>query len=289
MLADASLAFAFAAGLVAIVNPCGFAMLPAYLAWFLDDPQARSGNPLAAALGIGGAVSLGFLATFGVVGAVVAVGMRQAIEAIPWLALVVGVAVAALGVWLLSGREIKLALPGMARGPSGPGLRAATGFGVSYGVASLSCTLPVFLSVMAAATTQPSLSGGVMVFVAYGAGMSLLLLALAVAMAFGRTTLLGRLRGATARFQRVAGGLLVLAGGYVALFWTANLLAGDGPATASGPVAFVESLAATLATRLSGAPLAWGAALAVVVAAGLAVALWSRRRRRLDAATAARR
>ena len=32
---DAPLGLAFAAGLVATINPCGFAMLPAYLSFFL--------------------------------------------------------------------------------------------------------------------------------------------------------------------------------------------------------------------------------------------------------------
>ena len=34
---DARLATSFTAGLVAAVNPCGFAMLPAYLSFFLGQ------------------------------------------------------------------------------------------------------------------------------------------------------------------------------------------------------------------------------------------------------------
>ena len=48
---DAPLALAFTAGMVATVNPCGFAMLPAYLSFFLglegdddDAPQATLGQ-----------------------------------------------------------------------------------------------------------------------------------------------------------------------------------------------------------------------------------------------------
>ena len=56
--------FAFWAGIVAEVNPCGFAMLPAYLSLYLGNTEAgfekRSslGRVLRALL-IGGAVSLG--------------------------------------------------------------------------------------------------------------------------------------------------------------------------------------------------------------------------------------
>lgn len=278
MTADASLAFAFAAGMVAIANPCGFALLPAYLTWFLEDRRDQGANPAAAALAIGGAVSVGFLVAFAVAGAVIAAGLRQVLPLIPWFALVVGITVTGIGVWLLSGRHVRLPLPGVAHGPSHPGWRSAAGFGVSYGVASLSCTLPVFLTVVAAATTQPTLFGAMAVFASYAAGMSLLLVALAVTLAMGRTALLGRLRAATGRFQQIAGGLLVLAGGYVTLFWTFNLASGRDPVAAAGPIAVVESTAAAVATRISAAPALWATMLATVVAAGVAAAMLRRRR-----------
>jgi cytochrome c biogenesis protein CcdA len=58
-------ALAFVAGMVAAFNPCGFAMLPAYLTLVID-PQ--SGGQLAAvgrALAATAAMALGFLAVFG--------------------------------------------------------------------------------------------------------------------------------------------------------------------------------------------------------------------------------
>ncbi len=60
---DAPLALAFSAGMVATVNPCGFAMLPAYLSFFLgleggaDDEDRRAG--VARALAVGAAVTAG--------------------------------------------------------------------------------------------------------------------------------------------------------------------------------------------------------------------------------------
>ena len=68
--------FAFGAGMVAAVNPCGFAMLPAYLSLCLGNQDAgfekRSSlrRPLRALL-IGGAVSSGFVLLFGLAGIVV--------------------------------------------------------------------------------------------------------------------------------------------------------------------------------------------------------------------------
>ena len=41
---DAPLALAFTAGMVATVNPCGFAMLPAYLSYFLGLEATPGGD-----------------------------------------------------------------------------------------------------------------------------------------------------------------------------------------------------------------------------------------------------
>ena len=44
---EAPFALAFAAGLVSTVNPCGFAMLPAYLSYFVgltEEDRSRAGS-----------------------------------------------------------------------------------------------------------------------------------------------------------------------------------------------------------------------------------------------------
>ena len=70
---DGAFALAFLSGVVAAVNPCGFAMLPAYLSYFLGlenqapaDEPARAG--VARALVVSASVSAGFLAVFTVLG-----------------------------------------------------------------------------------------------------------------------------------------------------------------------------------------------------------------------------
>src|SRR3546814_16901401 len=67
---DAPLAIAFASGMLATVNPCGFAMLPAYLGFFLGqeggDRDVRAS--VSRSLGVGLSVSAGFLLVFSFVG-----------------------------------------------------------------------------------------------------------------------------------------------------------------------------------------------------------------------------
>ena len=82
---DAPLALAFAAGLVATVNPCGFAMLPAYLSYFMGIDEENQGRPAAlrGALVVGAIVSAGFLVVFGLAGILITAGFRVVIPPPP--------------------------------------------------------------------------------------------------------------------------------------------------------------------------------------------------------------
>ena len=61
--------FALVAGAVAASNPCGFALLPAYLGLLASDARARAA---AGAVRFTGGMALGFVAVFGLVGVVLA-------------------------------------------------------------------------------------------------------------------------------------------------------------------------------------------------------------------------
>ena len=160
-MVEAPIALAFAAGMVATVNPCGFAMLPAYLSYFmgLDGDESRSRpSAVRSALVVGGVVSLGFLVVFGTTGLLITAGFRSVIDWIPWLALVIGIGVIGLGIALLRGFDLNVSLPKAKRGRKDRDVRSVFVFGVSYAVASLSCTLPVFLTVVAGQVIRQAFS-----------------------------------------------------------------------------------------------------------------------------------
>ena len=104
---------AFAAGLVAALNPCGFAMLPAYLALVVRGSGERRRWPTAVgrAVAATAAMTLGFLAVFGTFG-FLTVSLASTVQKyMPYVTVFIGIALVALGVWLLSGRELTLSLP----------------------------------------------------------------------------------------------------------------------------------------------------------------------------------
>ena len=279
---DVPLAYAFSAGLVATVNPCGFPMLPAYLSYFIgtDDADADPRGRVPRALGAAGAVSLGFLAVFSVLGIPINAGLSSVYRAMPWLTLVVGTALVALGVAMLSGRRLKVALPRLDRGGTSRRFSSMVLFGASYAIASLSCTLPIFLSVVANTAERANAASGALAFVAYAAGMSVVLTVLTLALALARESMVRRLRRALRYADRVAGVLLVAVGVYL-LYYGVHAMDPANSAAIS-PVGLVEDWSAAATGWLSQGGPGLGAVLALLALVMAAVALLAstgRRRR----------
>jgi cytochrome c biogenesis protein CcdA len=223
------LGYAFAAGMLAAVNPCGFALLPGYLGLYLGEMEAaasRSGR-LRRALGVAGTVSAAFVLTFGAAGVLLASAGAALGTALPFVGLAVGLGLAAAGAHLLSGGRVysaagDRAAARLAGAASVRGYRGYAAYGVAYAAASLGCALPIFLTVvgLAAATRDPA--RGVGQFALYGLGMGLVVTALTVTTALFKGAMLAGVRVAGARLLAGASGvLLVLTGAYVVAYWLA--------------------------------------------------------------------
>ncbi|TCJ16427.1 cytochrome c biogenesis protein CcdA [Rubrobacter taiwanensis] len=229
---------AFGAGMVAAVNPCGFAMLPAYLSLYLGAEEEGFGKrPVAArllrALLVGVTVSLGFVLLFSVVGLAVSSGGVALLSAMPWVGVLIGVALVVLGVWMLAGRTVHAGAFGRlgARigNPADVSLRGFFLFGLAYGVGSLSCTLPVFLVVVGTGLASGGLLAGIGQFLAFGLGMASVLVALTLALGLFKQGLVKRLRRAMPYVRLASAALLVVAGVYVVHYWVSSQTGGALP------------------------------------------------------------
>ena len=81
-------------------------------------------------------------------------------------------------------------------------------------------------------------------YVAYGLGMSVLLIAITLALAFAKQGLVRRLRSVLHHVQRVSAGFLVVAGLYIVWFWADDLSSDAGEQGAAAGV--VERWSASL-------------------------------------------
>ncbi|MEE8472375.1 MAG: cytochrome c biogenesis protein CcdA, partial [Dehalococcoidia bacterium] len=176
--------WSFAVGMVTAVSPCGIAMLPAYIALYLGASEegfwaksalGRGGRALA----MSGVVTLGFVGFFGVMGAALSLGGQFLMPFIPWAAVLIGVVLVLMGVFLLLGGHLYTSLPARLaarlRTPQGAGLKGFLVFGIAYAVAALSCTLPIFLAVVGSALATGGFVSGMLQFVSFALGMGLVI------------------------------------------------------------------------------------------------------------------
>jgi len=280
MILTSPLFFAFAAGMVATVNPCGFAMLPAYVSMFLgrdDGDEAPAGA--ATGLRVGISVTLGVLVVFSVVGFLLSFGLRQLLDFVPWAAIVIGALLFALGVAVLRGYHLTARVISV-KNKKGKSFLAMTGFGVAFGTASISCTLPIFLAVVGLSTRSPNVISGWSVFVAYAAGMGVVLTAIAVALATSREVIVKRMRGILPYIERIGGWLLVVSGLFIMYYWGVLLSIDPGQESLLyRPISFVGGVSAWFTNRIGGDAEFWAIWFVAVIAA-ISVTQFVRSRRR---------
>lgn len=224
----APLVFAFGAGVAAAFNPCGFAMLPAYMGLYLgvgaNEEKASFLSQLGRALLVGVSVTAGFVLLFAIAGSIIGLGARSVVGSIlPWLGLGIGILLVLAGAWLLRGGELYTALAQQAANRLGnPGSANVRGyflFGLSYGIASLSCTLPIFLAVIGSSFAASDILTSFSQFVLYALGMGVVILALTLSMALFKGAMLGGMRKVMPYVHPIGTWLMIIAGTYIVFYW----------------------------------------------------------------------
>ena len=221
------LGFTFSAGMVSTVNPCGFAMLPAYLAIYLGAPDSREEPAklifrFKQAFLVGTLISLGVMLLFGTVGVILAAGLTTVRSVIPWLGLAIGASLSFGGAWVLMGGKLNIGAISRAASRMGDArevsLKSYFLFGLSYGTASLSCTLPVFIAVVGFGTTTTFLTS-MGYFLLYGFGMGFVILTLTLIMSIFKIAMVGVPRRLFPHIQPISAILMILAGSYIVYYW----------------------------------------------------------------------
>ena len=223
--------FAFSAGVVSAVNPCGFAMLPAYLGLYMstsiyEKDSTHYGKMILKGLFIGCCVGLGVLSLFLFVGLITGFALNFIRSIMEWVGLLLGVGLITIGIWLMNGGRLYTSLTariGQSIGnPTQISLKGFFLFGVSYGVASLSCTLPIFLSVVGINLNGSSIYDSMMQFALYGAGMGSMILFVTLSMAILKGVMIRYIKLALPYVERIGFFLVVLSGMYIVFYWMTN-------------------------------------------------------------------
>jgi cytochrome c-type biogenesis protein len=223
-----SLGLALSAGMLAALNPCGFALLPAYLALLVNERSLVPGVALVRAFRASVAMTAGFVGVFAVVGLAVLPVAGAIQRYLPWVTLGLGGLLLVAGIWVLAGRELPtVPLHGRPRPVTGT-VWSMVLFGISYALASLSCTIAPFLGVVVVALRTGATWVSIALFLAYAFGMGLVVATAALGVALVNGSLVGRLRRLGRHVSRLSGLVLLVSGAYVAYYgwWESRALAG---------------------------------------------------------------
>ncbi|MFQ5557465.1 MAG: cytochrome c biogenesis CcdA family protein, partial [Acidimicrobiales bacterium] len=196
-----TVALAFTAGMVATFNPCGFSLLPAYIGAFVAGDEVTAGvdRRVLRAVAVAAAVSIGFIIVFATVGLVIDRIAGEARRQLPWVTIVIGGLLIVGGVATVAGWSPNLALRGPRLSTGSSSAPVMVGYGITYAIASLSCTIGPFLAVTGTALSRSPMEA-IAAYVAYALGMGIIILVLSIASALAHGTVTNHMR----RLSRIA-------------------------------------------------------------------------------------
>lgn len=220
--------FAFAAGMVSTVNPCGFMMLPAYLGLYVGTQDAREQRPnltkrLFKASTVSVAVGMGFVVLFGTAGIVISAGAQSIVDWFPWIGLGVGAVLTIVGGYIMSGGKLYTSFATQTASrigdPRDASMKGYFLFGLSYATASLSCTLPIFIALISSSLATGTFIDAAGQFFVYALGMSFVITVLTLSLAMAQNQVATGLKKILPHTNTISSVLLLVAGGYIVFYW----------------------------------------------------------------------
>jgi cytochrome c biogenesis protein CcdA len=207
----AQLLIAFTAGALAFLSPCSLPMLPAYVSYMLERGDSK--GRLLSGLTLSAAMIGGFLLVFVVIGVIPSLAVSGFMSSV-WLAEpVIGGGLVILG--LVSGWTNALdRLPSIDFALDVNKLSFVF-YGIAYGVASLGCSLPVFILIVLQGAAVGNIAEILALFAAYGVGAAALIIPLTLSLSLAKRVIHERLLSVLPYMKRVNGIVLIAAGVYM--------------------------------------------------------------------------
>jgi len=230
---DSILLLAFLGGIAGFFSPCAFALLPAYVSYYLSTDENPKMIRMRKSIRLGMVCASGILIFTVVVGIIVMIIGNAVKEYIPMLTLVIGTVIIFLGAALLKGIPIRIPfIPRVSTLISRAytsGKRNQVGsiflYGIGYGAASSSCSSPIFIALILASAAFGGVFLSFAAFLLYGLAMGILMVTTTVMVALCKDNLLNRLMVSTSGIKKASGLVMVAIGVYLVYFQLAIFIA----------------------------------------------------------------
>ena len=216
---------AFSAGLISFMNPCGFALLPVYITYYFKNEGLEKSSlfkRIFAGLLLGFIVSLGFAAVFSIIGVLVSYLGRGLLKYAGWFDLLIGLLLVIVGFIYLFNMKAKIHISRITN--FGQNLKANKlknkylsffVYGIGFAIASLGCTLPIFLLVVTTSLKSAGFLNGMVTFLIYASGMSLFMILFSLAVAVSKTFIEKILNRALPYIYKLGPIIVIIAGAYL--------------------------------------------------------------------------
>jgi cytochrome c-type biogenesis protein len=242
------------AGALAAFNPCGFVLLPAYLTSLIltGDIAERKTSIYLRATRFSLGMTVGFIGVFGGFALVVAPFARSIEKFLPIITIIVGIALLSLAIPLILGKSFflkKLANPNIA--PTKSWL-SQVGYGITFALVSLSCTVGPFLAISAAAISTKNPIKIITIFITYALGMATIVLTLSLFVATAETRIFAIIRRSQGLIGRFSGALLLIVAVYEIWYGYYEIRIFSGRAISDPIITFASGLQSRVTQLLSG-------------------------------------
>ncbi len=169
-------------------------------------------------------MTAGFVVIFGTTGLVLSLATTVIARFLPWLGLLIGVLLIAAGGRMLGGALLYARLGEQVAGRLGQdarqlSVRGYLAYGLAYGAASLSCTLPIFLTIVGSALAAGGFAAAALQFVLYALGMGFVISLLTFSTVFFEYAVIRRVRALGQYLHPISAVLLLMAGTFVVYYW----------------------------------------------------------------------
>ena len=219
MVSLALASVAIGAGLVTFVSPCGIAMLPAYVSYYIgrEEQDKNVREDFFNGLKNGSFVSLGLISIFMVIGAIIVYIGNFIKSYIPLFTIVVGFFLIIVGFFMLFNKKFSLSLPlhlQFKKRTNSNFLRFYT-FGIGYGLAVMSCTLPVFLAIIISALSTGNIIDGILVFLLYSIAAAVGVIGVSIITAMSKITLMKKFTRIFPYLRIITSVVIIVVGSYI--------------------------------------------------------------------------
>ena len=223
---------AFTAGLVTAFNPCGIALLPSYLLYLLSGRVRKTRWQWFNGAIAGILTTVGAAVVFGGASLLLSSVGQVLFEIVPVVSLLMAGFLVVLAIFTWRGSLKFNAIPGTGmiaglqrifeRGSA----EAFIAYGMSFGMVSLTCSLPVFMVVVGEGLSRP-LPAQVLLYGAFAVGLGTVITGLSTVTAVTRVFVERVIEQVMPMVQKASAVIMIAAASYLVWYW----IVGPGLAT----------------------------------------------------------